>query len=190
MSTATQKAIDALELGMAMVGCPAGSNATSDAYRQMQEAIAALRTDHPNVYKGSYDHMMYCRTLVSAEDEETLADAIERVIDAAKAGQKATGRVLTNEEIQLINERAAQHRMHDGIDGEEGCADEFGNGAEWAARYILSNGYLAPQAPTTNAEQVDRIYDEVWDWYNSESGEQTIQEALRSRLTKLLHHED
>jgi hypothetical protein len=45
MSTPTTKAIDALEEAAAMLGNPAGDNATADVYRRCIEAANALRSD-------------------------------------------------------------------------------------------------------------------------------------------------
>lgn len=38
------KIIEALELGMALIGCPPGDNAKADAYRKMEQALSLLRS--------------------------------------------------------------------------------------------------------------------------------------------------
>lgn len=95
------KVIAALERASAMIGCPPGDNATADTYRECVDALAILTAakdrqepagpDHAGElfepvymsgprYSAEHDHMEFCRGLVKAQPDETLADAIERTI--------------------------------------------------------------------------------------------------------------
>lgn len=195
MSTATQKAIEALApiLEAADQADALGwrSDRDRDDYnpdahleititvkeaRQVRDALAALRTDQPNVQLPVWCDYRRKECSVHGEmiDNNWVCD---NHLASAKAGQKATGRVLTDEEIRIMI-GMAPITIH----------MDLAQCIEVVLRHARDNGYLAPQAPTSKAEQVDRIteavYDETCEWLDKKLSD-VYKERVRALLTKL-----
>ena len=83
-----------------------------------------MRSKNPGGVEG-FDTPLFFEAIAQAEREE--------------AGE------VSDFDYRIIYERAAPHRMHDHKPGAEGCADEFGDGAEWGVRrFVKDHGYLRP----------------------------------------------